>query len=199
MIKLQTKLPKDIYVACSGGVDSMAALDFLRRKHNVIVLHYNHGTGHGNYAATWMYNYCRTNNIGFILGKNDVDKPKGMSQEEHWRNVRYNFLDNYNDKPVITAHHLDDCVETWLFSSMHGTGKWIPSKRNNVLRPFRLTRKRDFELWVNLNNIPYISDDSNNDLCYNRNYIRHKMMPHVLRINPGIHKVIAKKMKEEVV
>jgi tRNA(Ile)-lysidine synthase len=66
-----------------------------------------------------------------------------------------------------------------------------------VFRPFRQTRKRDFEMWANLNNVPYLEDDSNTDTCYTRNYIRHKMMPHVLQVNPGIHKTIAKKVKND--
>jgi tRNA(Ile)-lysidine synthase len=79
---------------------------------------------------------------------------------------------------------------------MHGTGKIIPYSRNDrVYRPFRLNRKRDLELWASLNNVPHLEDDSNADLCYTRNYIRHTMMPNVLKVNPGIHKVIAKKVK----
>jgi tRNA(Ile)-lysidine synthase len=80
---------------------------------------------------------------------------------------------------------------------MHGTPKIIPYSRQNVVRPFRATRKRDFELWANLNNIEHIEDDSNRDTCYTRNYIRHEMMPHVLRVNPGIHKLIAKRVRNE--
>ena len=48
LIKLQGKLPRKISVAVSGGVDSMVALDFLKRNHVVTVLHYNHGTGHSH-------------------------------------------------------------------------------------------------------------------------------------------------------
>jgi tRNA(Ile)-lysidine synthase len=80
---------------------------------------------------------------------------------------------------------------------MHGQGKIIPYRHHNVIRPFRLTRKRDLEMWANLNSVEYLEDDSNKDTCYTRNYIRHEMMPHVLRVNPGIHKVIAKKVKDD--
>ena len=54
MIKVQSKLPKKLYLACSGGVDSMAALDFLRRKHDIKVLHFNHGTAHGDLAERFV-------------------------------------------------------------------------------------------------------------------------------------------------
>ena len=123
-------------------------------------------------------------------------KPKNDSWEEHWRKERYKYFHTiYAD--IITAHHLDDCVETWVWSSMHGTGKIIPYRNRNVIRPFRLTRKRDFQMWCDLKNIPYVEDDTNADLCYTRNYIRHEMMPHVLRVNPGIHKTILKKVKDD--
>ena len=52
-------------------------------------------------------------------------------------------------------------------------------------------------LWANLNNVSYIEDNTNTDTRHTRNYIRHEMMPNVLRVNPGIHKTIAKKVKDE--
>jgi len=93
---------------------------------------------------------------------------------------------------IITAHHLDDAVETYLFSSFHGTSKTIPYNRKKVIRPFLLTRKSEFEAWCANKNVPYWSDASNKDLRFARNRIRHAIMPEVLRVNPGIHKVVAK-------
>jgi tRNA(Ile)-lysidine synthase len=146
-------------------------------------------------------NYCADNDIGFLTNVTGQEREKQTreSQEEYWRSIRYDWLERCTERQIVTAHHLDDCVETWVWSSMHGTGKIIPYSRNErVLRPFRGTRKRDLELWANLNNVPYIEDDTNTDTCYTRNYIRHEMMPHVLKVNPGIHKVVAKKVKEEL-
>jgi len=202
MIKVQGKIPRKVMIAVSGGVDSMATLDFLCRNHEVEVFHFNHGTEYGKRAEDLVRRYVDKYDLPFqIRGIAKDTKPKGMSKEEWWREERYKWIDVYADRhlPVITCHHLDDCVETWVWSSMHGTGKIIPYKRNSVIRPFRQTRKRDFELWANLHNVPYLEDDSNADVCYTRNYIRHEMMPHVLRVNPGIHKTIAKKVKDDYV
>jgi tRNA(Ile)-lysidine synthase len=199
MIKLQGKLPRKVYLACSGGVDSMAALDFLRRNHHVTVLHFNHMTSHGAKAQEFVYNYCNQNDIEFNTSYAKGTIPPGPSKEAWWREQRYAYLDKFQDAPVITCHHLDDCVETWIWSSLNGTGKFIPYRRNNVIRPFRLTRKRDLELWCNLHNVPWIQDDSNEDIHYTRNYIRHEMMPNVLKVNPGIHKTIGKKVKEDAI
>jgi tRNA(Ile)-lysidine synthase len=197
MIKLLGKLPRKITVACSGGVDSMVALDFLRRNHTVEVLYFNHGTAHGEQAEEFVLRYCRKNSIPFLVDRVRSTIPPGRSREDWWRNQRYEFFDKYTDRPVVTCHHLDDCVETWIFSSLNGTGKSIPYRRNHVVRPFLLNRKRDLALWANLKNVPHIEDDSNAETCYNRNYIRHNMMPHVLEVNPGIHKVISRKVREE--
>lgn len=199
MIHLQGSLPKKIYLACSGGIDSMAALDFLSRKHHVHVLHFDHGTAHAELARDFVFRYCYDKEITCEINSISGTIPPGPSKEEWWREKRYAFLDRYTDAPVVTAHHLDDCVETWIWSSLNGTAKIIPYRRNNVIRPFRSTRKRDLQLWAHLNTVPYVEDDSNLDTCYTRNYIRHEMMPHVLKINPGIHKTIKKKILDEVI
>ena len=196
MIKLQSKLPREVYLACSGGVDSMAVLDFLQNNHTVTVVYFDHGTQHSTEAGVFISDYCSNAGLGLMYGRITRDRERDESQEEYWRNERYKFFRTIS-ADIIACHHLDDCVETWVWSSLNGTGKIVPYRNNNVIRPFRLTRKRDFELWADLKNVPYVEDDSNADTCYTRNYIRHEMMPHVLRVNPGIHKTIAKKVKDE--
>jgi tRNA(Ile)-lysidine synthase len=131
-----------------------------------------------------------------MYGRITRERERDESQEEYWRNERYKFFSTIN-ADIITCHHLDDCVETWVWSSMHGEGKIIPYRNGNVIRPFRMTRKRDFQLWADLKNVPHVEDDTNADTCYTRNYIRHEMMPHVLRVNPGIYKTILKKVKAD--
>ena len=69
MIKLQGKLPRKISVAVSGGVDSMVALDFLKRNHVVNVLHYNHGTGHSDEAEAFVTRYCKDNGISLFCSQ----------------------------------------------------------------------------------------------------------------------------------
>ena len=197
MIKLQGKLPRKVIVACSGGVDSMAVLDFLSRRHSVQAIYFDHGTEHGRRAGLFVSEYCRRRDIKCWYGVLKEEKPQGVSQEEHWRNERYKEFDsitNWCKIPVVTCHHLDDCVETWLWSSLHGEGKIIPYRRRDVIRPFRLVEKRDLRLWAAMNNVPWIEDDSNSDTCYTRNYIRHELMPHALRVNPGLKKIVKKKV-----
>lgn len=190
MIKLLVPLPKKVTVACSGGVDSMAVVDFLRRKHDVTVAHFHHKTKHADVAHVFTAMYCSENNIPMIFGTCRSERGIDESMEEYWRRERYDFLSDLG--PVITCHHLDDCVETYVWSSLHGTPKVIPMIRNNVLRPFLTTKKSEFVNWCIRHDVPYVTDESNDDTKYTRNYIRKEMMPHVLRVNPGIHKLVQK-------
>jgi tRNA(Ile)-lysidine synthase len=193
MIKIQGKLDRSIYVACSGGVDSMAVVDFLKNNHEVTLCYFNHGTEHGDKAFEFVEQYASQNELGLLYGKTNREKDPKESKEEYWRNQRYDFFKSLNAE-IITAHHLDDCIETWIWSSMHGNPNIIPYRNGNVIRPFRLNKKKDLRLWAYVNNVPHIEDDSNLDTCYIRNYIRHNFMPHVEIVNPGIGKVIRKKV-----
>lgn len=197
MIIKQGPLPNRVYVACSGGLDSMAVLDFLRRKRTVEVLNFDHGTAFSAREKDFVFNYCAKNGIVLHQGGVTTSQQPTSNCEQWWRDQRYMWLDQYTDAPVITCHHLDDCVETWIWSSLHGTGKIIPYRRKNVIRPFRLTRKKDFNMWCTKNSIPWIEDPSNQDHKFTRNYIRNQMMPHVLHVNPGIHTVIRRKVQTD--
>jgi tRNA(Ile)-lysidine synthase len=193
MINLATKLPRKIYVACSGGVDSMAALDFLSRNHDVTVAYFDHYTEHGMMAKHWVWKYCQTKNIPFVFDELKSKKPSGVSSEEHWRNQRYAWFDTLQST-VVTAHHLDDAVETWVWSSMHGQPKLPQLRRGNVIRPFLTTEKQELMNWCIKNNVPWLDDLTNLDTKYMRNFVRHQAMPIVQKINPGIKKVIKKKI-----
>lgn len=196
MIKLNCKLPNSFALACSGGVDSMAALDFLSRKHWVSVAFFHHGTEGSENAYQFLSKYCNDNGIGMICGKISKDKPDKLSLEEHWRNERYAFLDSLC-MPVVTAHHLDDAVETWVWSSMHGQPKLPRTHRGQIIRPFLTTTKMDFVDWCMRKNVPWYDDPSNVDQKFMRNYIRHTVMPVVQKINPGIQKTIKKRLTSQ--
>jgi tRNA(Ile)-lysidine synthase len=207
MIQLQGKLDRNIYLACSGGVDSMAATDFLRRNHNCTLLFFDHGTETSTDSKAFIQDYISTKNaeyrstpnattLSINLGSISKSKEKGESWEEYWRNERYAFFQSIGEE-VITCHHLDDCVETWIWSSMHGKGKIIPYRNRKVIRPFRLNRKAEFVNWCRTHGVPWIEDTSNEDTNHMRNYIRKELMDKCLVINPGIHKVIRKKVLED--
>jgi len=196
MIRMSMKLPDKIAIAVSGGADSMAALDFLSQSNKeILVLHFNHKTKHADQAERVVSDYCGQKNIPCVIGDLEEDIPAGVSKEDFWRQARYNFFDREaGDWPVITCHHLDDLVETWLFTAFHGEARLIPSKRGKYLRPFLITRKSTLEDWCDRKEVPYVYDVSNSDVTHMRNYIRHEIVPRALRVNPGLPKVLRKRV-----
>ena len=207
MIQLQGKLPRNINIACSGGVDSMAAVDFLGRNHNVNLMFFDHGTETSADALEFLREYVNEKNNVFSetptatsmtlsIGQICNKRKNRESEEEYWRNERYNFFFQ-ESSPVITCHHLDDCLETWIWSSLHGEGKIIPYSKRNVIRPFRLNKKAELVNWCRRNSVPWIEDTSNEDTTYMRNFIRHEIMQKALIVNPGLHKVISKKINKD--
>jgi tRNA(Ile)-lysidine synthase len=195
MIKLLGDLPEQPTIALSGGVDSMAVADFIARSRSVRAAFFHHGTPASHKGFELVSAYCQKRGWPLALGRISSPKGKVESPEEFWRNQRYSWLDTLG-VGVITAHHLDDCVETYLWSMMHGTAKTIPYRRNKVIRPFLLTPKSELVDWASRNNVPWVEDDSNKDLSYTRNYVRHELVPKALHVNPGLHKVVARKVEE---
>ena len=195
MIRILGEIPQKVAVAVSGGVDSMAVVDFLRRSRDVEVLHYNHGTGpYADEATELVRDYCATYDLFCTIGWNHDEMPSGVSAEAWWREQRYKFFESSTTLPIVTAHHLGDAVENWIFTSLHGNPFLIPQARGQYLRPFLTTEKVDLVSWCKRKYVPHVSDPSNADTKYRRNYIRHVMMPHVENVNPGIKKVIKKKL-----
>ena len=195
MIKIQGPIPRQVGVAVSGGVDSMAALDFLRRGHAVTAYCFDHGTDYGRDAGKLVREYCGRYNIPLRYGViSQAERPRGKSWEEHWRDERYAWLRAQPDE-IVMAHHLDDCVEEWAFHACHGPNpRPIPYRHANVFRPFRLNRKQELINWAERHNVPWLEDPSNGDMEYGfaRTYIRSTLIPSMLRVNPGLHKVVKK-------
>jgi tRNA(Ile)-lysidine synthase len=191
MIKLLNNIPKGEFgIAASGGIDSMAALDFLiRGKHNPNVIHFNHNTEHGDKAEEFIVDYCNKNNLRLHIGRTNL-KPIS-NKEKIWSDLRYEFFSTF-DFPIITCHHLDDCVETYIFSMLRGFQSVIPYSRANVIRPFLLNEKSSFVKWCYNKDVPFIEDESNYSLDHMRNRIRHNIVPEAIKVNPGLKKVVKK-------
>lgn len=198
MIKLLGKIPRQtIWVACSGGVDSVVAVDFLRRCHDVGIAFFHHGTPTSEEALDFLTTHKQFSGLTIAIDYCKKEKPPELSQEEFWRNERYNFLEKLSE-PVITAHHLDDAIETYIWRMCNGRSDTIPYKRNNIIRPFLITPKKELINWANKNNLFWCEDKSNNDISYTRNYIRKNVVHHLLEVNPGLPKIIVKKYTGEL-
>ena len=196
-----------------------------KKGRRVLVLHFDHGTDHGAEARSFVESFCLRKGIPCLVGEVSREIEKGESKEAFWREQRYSFFDNWHNKAVwhahkvrvvvpfnfsdfigkkiITCHHLDDQVENWIFSSLHGSPRRIPYKRGDYIRPFLLSTKSDL---LNFRNrLPpsrrmdcnWIHAPSNKNVSYMRNFIRHELMPNALTVNPGLSKVVKKKIIAE--
>ena len=197
MIRIIGKIPNNLTIACSGGIDSMVFTDFLLKgKKNINLAYFNHDTQHSHKAQKFVENYAKSNKLNLFIGRPSGRKGK-RSLEEFWRDERYDFLQRIGSDYTITCHHLDDCVETWLMSSFHGQSKLIPFQRNhNIFRPFLMTSKKAIKNYVERKNVLWIEDPSNQKTNFMRNHVRYNVMPQVLKVNPGIRSTIRKKLIE---
>ena len=193
MIRFLGDLPKKCTIAFSGGVDSVAVADFLLRgRKDVSLAFFHHGTKTSNDAEPFVRSFAEGRRVDLTVGRlRDVRHP-GKSQEEHWRDERYTFLSNLVG-PVVTCHHLDDAVETWLFTALHGDPRLIPYERGEVIRPFLITPKAELIDWAERNDLKWMEDETNLDVRHARNRIRHLILPETYHINPGLATVIRKK------
>ena len=198
MIRIIGKIPKNVTIACSGGIDSMVFTHFLQQgRRNVKLAYFNHDTAHSRIAQQFVEQFSEKQKLKLYLGKMSGTKGR-RSIEEFWRDERYKFFDSLNEDFIITCHHLDDCVETWLMSSIHGNSKLIPYKRStNIYRPFLMTTKSQIKSYAKDKLVLWANDPSNKNTSFMRNHVRHNLMPQVLKVNPGIRTTIRKKLLEK--
>lgn len=169
-------------LAISGGPDSMVLLNKYR-KHKIIVAHVNyHARSDSDIDEKLVKDFCQTYNIKFEV-LNVKSKPTKNFQS--WaRDIRYTFFkkiyDSNNCDKLITAHHIDDFLETAIMQQESGrTPKQfgMPLKSNvynmNIYRPFiDLYWKHELLQYLKKKNINYAIDSSNGKPIYTRNKIR---------------------------
>lgn len=194
---LLDKNVQTVYVATSGGADSMALLAFMRKNTDkeIIAVHVNHGL-RGETAdrdQKFVEDYCKVNNIQCIVFNAKIDGtyiPEHASEE--WaRNLRYNYFSSLPQKNAViaTAHTASDNAETLLFRLARGCGikglVGVPAKRNNIIRPFLCLTRKETEDLVEYYGTNNITDESNLTDDYARNKLRHNAIPLLKQINPN--------------
>ena len=183
--------PNDlVFVAISGGMDSVALLDaFLSLSDliplNIKAIHVNHGI-RGSEADRDEYfvrSFCEQRKVEL-----KVEHLQGMnseSPEAALREARYRIFDallaeNPGAK-LATAHTLDDNIETLLMRLAKGSSlkglRGIPVKRGRYIRPFLFLTREEIERYVQERNLSFVQDSSNASLKYLRNRIRHQLVP----------------------
>ena len=200
MFHLACPIPHDIVIACSGGPDSMALLSFCRSgKKNVTVIHVDHGTEHAKDARKLVSDYCNSNNISL----NIYEVPESTSHtENNWREFRLSVYAGYTKagKWVATAHHLDDAVEWYMLTALHGETKFMQpcNSQYKLMKPFLLVEKEKLIQWCISKNVPYVTDPTNIGEDNSRAILRESVMPNLLKIHPGMKISIKNKMLNEL-
>ena len=193
-MNLLGKIPKSVYLCCSGGVDSMTMLfKLLKMRRDVTVLYFNHNTQHGKEAEHFLHEFCRERNLVLHIGAYYGTE----KTEEAWRNARYKFFSFFKDKPILTAHTLCDNIETYIMSDIKGTAKFIPYQRDNIIRPMLLLSKNKILEYASENKVVWIEDPSNSTSNYDRNKIRNQVIPVLKQINPGLERVFKRRCIEK--
>ncbi len=196
MFHLITKLPSDLLVCCSGGVDSISAAHFLKRKHKVTLYHFNHSTSLAPIMQESVERFARDFGLELIVKKTD----KVLKKEAEFRAERIKFLveGNYN---VVVAHQLGDACESFLSCALQGKMWRIPMKISNSLggstiyRPFITTPKEKLQTYATRQGLmKYVVEDTTNfDGSNMRSWLRCNMMPLLKAKQIGLQKVVLKK------
>ena len=209
-IENDINLAEDKYLlAVSGGIDSMVLFDlFLKNNINFSVASCNfqlRGKDSDN-DLKFVENICIKNSINLYSTVLDVDKFSTMrkiSTQIAARELRYDFfkkiLEKYKYSFIVTAHHLDDNIETIIFNFIKSTGYkglvGIPFNKNKILRPLINISKEEIEDYAVSNNISWRLDKSNNSNKYSRNKIRNEVIPLLKEINPSLGKSLTESLK----
>ncbi len=183
----------------------MTLLDLLsrychtRKDITLFAAHFNHQLRpEANDEQRQVEDYCNKIDVQLIIGTGDVAgiaASRKIAIHAVARELRYNFFSNtlllnnsnQNLNPIITTgHHLDDQVETVLMKLFSGAGveglsgigsceRW--SSGVTVIRPLLGLRRKQIEQYCKFRGLPFVTDQSNADLRYPRNRIRHKLLP----------------------
>ena len=178
-------------LAVSGGLDSMVLLDVfvrLRPQARLKVAHFHHGPS-GNSDQDQFRELAldvvkhkildlQRENVVFYSEKSTVQ----YDTEDQMRNARWKFLREIktSNEVFVTAHHLDDRLETMLLKMLRGTSLdgFLAFKMWNedIFRPFLNSTKKELVEFADEHKIGWVEDPSNQQDRYLRNWLREKWL-----------------------
>ena len=188
---------KKVLLAVSGGLDSMVLLHLFQQ------LHYEIGVAHCNFQLrglesvedqNFIQNYAEANSLPIFITQFDTQafaQNYKLSIQVAARELRYNWfyelLEIHNFDYVLTAHHADDNLETFIINLSRGTGldglTGIPEQNDKVIRPLLAFSRQEIEAYAKQNAIQWREDSSNASDKYLRNKIRHDVVPILKELN----------------
>tara|TARA_Y100001954_G_scaffold237121_1_gene299827 strand:- start:11632 stop:12918 length:1287 start_codon:yes stop_codon:yes gene_type:complete len=183
---------KKAFVAVSGGMDSMAFLFIIASiaeltkgcLEKIEVLHFNHGTREGNKAEeSLVKKVC--DSLGLECHVLRPEKAlSNLSNFEHSaREERFLAFDSFLEKGdfLYTAHHIDDSFEWSLLQQMRSSeavsSLGMPLVAGKRVKPLMCLTRAQISSFAKRSKIPYRSDPSNKDERFERNFIRHTIIP----------------------
>lgn len=188
---LKSLLPyKTLWLGFSGGLDSTVLLHLLATspliKEKVQAIHVHHGLS--SRADEWLRHcqaICESLAVPLIVQRVSVDSSANV--EEGARMARYQVFSNWvrNDDCLLLAHHRDDQAETLLLQLFRGAGvdglaamASVNSFATGMLRrPLLGVSRADLENYALLHQLSFVDDESNQDIDYSRNFLRHDVFP----------------------
>lgn len=200
-----------IILACSTWPDSMYLLYEIldtKYKDNLVVCYFNHKTRpETDIEEEFIEKLWKEKWFKVEVAECDFDKIKklypSISFEELAREKRYAFfnaiMNIYKSKYIITAHHLDDRIETFFFNLVRWsklTGLINMTEFSwAILRPLLNVKKSEILEYLDNNKLKYNIDTTNNNIEITRNYLRHKIIPKFEKINSNYKKNINNTLK----
>lgn len=182
---------KVIYVACSGGLDSLCLLHALHK------LEYNVNCVHVNYQfraqdseddALFVERFCAEHSIPFqirVATELKQQLSSGGNLQQLARDFRYDWFNELKAKCesnyIALAHHSDDQMETFFLNVARKSGimgmSCMLDEKNRTIRPFLKLDKVDLLDYAEFNAIEWREDVSNASNKYRRNAIRNEFLP----------------------
>lgn len=189
---------KKLLLAVSGGVDSMVLLDlFYKLKFDICIAHCNFQLRGKESDADELLvrEICQDGYIPYFINSFETlefAKENKLSIQLAARKLRYDWFQELLSLGfdfVLTAHHLDDNVETFLINFTRGTGleglTGIPVQNENIIRPLLPFSREEIENYALENKIQWREDSSNAWDKYFRNKLRHNIVPNLKELNTG--------------
>lgn len=198
------KATDKILVAVSGGLDSMVLLHLLR------LAGYSVGVAHANFQLRgkesdadeeFVKKFCHRWNLPFYGNRfetNNYATAHGVSTQMAARELRYPWFQEVLHKEnydwIATAHHANDSLETILLNLSKGAGMegmmGVEAKNKNIIRPLLFATREEIENYAAATEIAWREDSSNSSDDYQRNFIRHQLVPLLKQINPSVEESV---------
>lgn len=198
-----------LVVALSGGVDSVVLLHLLIKFSklmplDVSAIHVEHGIS--TYSGQWS-DFCQTlcDSVAIPLSihRLKISKQPQESLEAIAREARYQIFRQIQADYVLLAQHQDDQVETLLLQLLRGAGvkglSAMPTvrlfesgKAIKLLRPLLKVPRSEIMKYAKLHGLSWVTDESNLDVSYDRNFLRHRILPLIEQRYPSYRKILSR-------